>query len=418
MTDTSATIDKALQPGHFSPRLILSLSLCAAVMVIDGYDLAAMPLAVPHVTKAFGLSAADFGTALSAVLLGLGLGAILIAPLGDKYGRRRVIVIATTIIGLMTLGTATGTSIWEFTLWRLGTGIALGACLPNITALTSEIAPPDKRASTLTIVSLGISLGAIVAGLIVPQLVAIAGWHAIFTIPGLFTLILAVILHFLLPTSSVSPQADTASPKARPPMALLQLLRPPLLVATATFALLYGINAFALYLITSWLPTLLPQAGFSVDMAARYLSLLQFGGFLIGLLLARLLDYGHATAALAGIYVLIALALALFSVFAPDPVIWGALILIAGGGISGAHLAIMAVAAGFFPAHLLSSAIGFGVAVARIGAIGGPLLGGTIIGSGASVAHFFLIAAIPAIACLLTTLLIPIAQRQSKYNIG
>jgi len=397
---------------RFTPRTLLSLILCALVMMVDGYDLAAMPLAVPHVTKAFGLPPADFGLALSAVLLGLGLGAVLLAPLGDRFGRRRVIVVTASVLGLTILGAASGTSVMEFALWRLVNGMALGACLPNVTALTAELAPPDRRASTLTVVSLGISIGAIVAGLIVPPLVALAGWRAIFTIPGAMTLLLAVALRLWLPADPPRGERRAAtSPPGRNAMPLARLLRPPLLWPAAIFALLYGINAFALYLVTSWLPTLLPQAGFAVDTAARYLSLQQFGGFVIGLVLARMLDRGHVVTALAGTYALIAIAFALFSVVKPGAVGWGALILIAGGGISGAHLAILAVATGFFPRDLLSTAIGFGVAVARIGAIGGPLLGGAIIGAGMSVPAFFLIAAVPTVACLAMTLLIPLAQR-------
>jgi len=400
--------------GRFTPGTLASLLLCALVMFIDGYDLAAMPLAVPHISKAFSLPPADFGMALSAVLLGLGIGAVLLAPLGDRFGRRRVIVIGAVALGLTMLGAASGTSIGEFALWRLANGMALGTCLPNVTALTSELAPADKRASTLTVVSLGISVGAIVSGLIVPPLVAFAGWHAIFTIPGALTLLLAAALRLWLPADASPEERSAKRSENESGVPLAQLLRRPLLWPTAIFALLYGINAFALYLVTSWLPTLLPQAGFAVDAAARYLSLQQFGGFLIGLLLARLLDRGHAVAALAGTYALIAIAFALFSIIAPGTMSWGALILIAGGGISGAHLAIMAVATGFFPHHLLSSAIGFGVAVARIGAIGGPLLGGAIIGAGMSVPAFFLIAALPALACLAMTLLIPLAQRHGQ----
>lgn len=402
-----------------APPRLLSLILCGLVMFVDGYDLAAMPLAVPHVTHAFGLPAADFAIALSAVLLGLGLGAVLLAPLGDRFGRRRVIVLGAIALGITTMGAATGATVVEFAIWRLINGMALGACLPNVTALTAEIASPDKRASTLTVVSLGISIGAIVSGLIVPPLVALAGWRAIFTIPGALTLLLAVALRLWLPADAPRRPAEESRDEDRPAprkadIPLVRLLRPPLLWPALIFALLYGVNAFALYLVTSWLPTLLPQAGFAVDAAARYLSLQQFGGFLIGLILARLLDRGHAVKALAGTYALIAIAFALFSAVAPDPIGWGVLILIAGGGISGAHLAILAVATGFFPRDLLSTALGFGVAVARIGAIGGPLLGGHIIGAGMNVPAFFLIAALPALACLAMTLLIPIAQRHGQ----
>lgn len=119
----------------FTPRLIVSLFLCGLVLFIDGYDLAALPLALPHIATALDIAPARFGFALSAVLLGLGVGAVLLAPLGDRFGRRRTIILSVICIGLLTMATATGTSIGGFIVWRLLTGLALGACLPNVTAV-------------------------------------------------------------------------------------------------------------------------------------------------------------------------------------------------------------------------------------------------------------------------------------------
>ena len=71
-----------------------------------------------------------------------------------------MITLSVICIGLLTMATASGTNIASFIIWRLLTGLALGACLPNVTALAAIWAPPGRRASTLTIVSLGISFGA------------------------------------------------------------------------------------------------------------------------------------------------------------------------------------------------------------------------------------------------------------------
>jgi AAHS family 4-hydroxybenzoate transporter-like MFS transporter len=74
----------------------------------------------------------------------------------------------------------------------------------------------------------------------------------------------------------------------------------------------------------------------------------------------------------------------------------------------------MAVAVGFFPPHLRSSAIGIAVAVARLGAIGGPMLGGLVIGAGASTSLFFVLAVAPACLCIVGALLISRALRIAK----
>ena len=97
-------------PRAYSPRLLLGLTLSAMILFVDGYDLAALPLALPHIVRELGIPAANFGFALSAVLVGLGAGAVLLAPIGDRYGRRPTIIITVALIGLATMGTATAES--------------------------------------------------------------------------------------------------------------------------------------------------------------------------------------------------------------------------------------------------------------------------------------------------------------------
>lgn len=404
------------QPATPARRTTIALVLCALVMFIDGYDLSAMPLVVPHLVDELGAAPQQFSMALSAVLLGLGLGAVLIAPIGDRIGRRPMILVATAFMAVATLGTATGTTITEFTLWRLATGLALGACLPNVTALVAEIAPAGRGARTLTLVSMGIALGGIAAGLLAPPLIAAGGWAMLFVAGGVATIALLVLLVWWLPESPKLKRPE-AEPGATKRIAVFQLLSPPLLFSTALFAGLYAINALALYYLISWVPTVLPTAGFSVDTASRFLSLMQFGGLLIGFGLSLLLDRGWAVHALAGTYACVVAALLLMLAFPPGAWSWGVLLLVAGGGISAAHLAIMAVAIGFFPPYLLSSAIGIAVAIARVGAIGGPVVGGAVIAAGAGPAAFFAMAALPVLLCIVAALLVPRAQRAARVYV-
>lgn len=401
----------------YGARLPLGLTLCAMILFVDGYDLAAMPLALPHIVREFGIPPSDFGFALSAVLIGLGAGAILLAPLGDRYGRRLAIVVTVALIGLATMGTASAASVAGFTFWRLLTGLMLGACLPNVTAQTAIWAPEGKRASTITIVSLGVAIGGITSGLVVPLLVSIGGWRAIFFIPGIGIMLLAVLLFFLLPGKGVLAEWQEEPAAPQPPRArdqLLHILRPPLLTATAIFILLYGLNAFTIYLTSSWIPTLLPKVGFSLDLSARSLSVINLGGLIVGLLIAKLLDRGQVVRVLSGAYATIVLAFLLLAFVRPDPWVWGVLLFLSAGSAAGVHLAIIAIATDFFPDRYLATAIGFGVAVARIGAIGGPMAGAGLIASGVSTSGFFLCAAIAPAACLAVTWLIPMAQRARR----
>src|SRR5690606_17998019 len=118
----SPMASEALAPQRMSARLAGSFILCALVMIIDGYDLTAMSLAVPHLVREWGVPPSHFGIALSAAVPGLGAGALLLAPLGDRWGRRPVVIVSTIAIALATLGTATAGSVTELALWRLLTG--------------------------------------------------------------------------------------------------------------------------------------------------------------------------------------------------------------------------------------------------------------------------------------------------------
>jgi AAHS family 4-hydroxybenzoate transporter-like MFS transporter len=426
----SDTLENAIDDRPLGFARIVSLILCALVMLVDGYDLAAMPLAVPHVVRAWGVEASSFSVALSAVLAGLGVGAILVAPFGDRLGRRPLLIASTLLIAGATAGTSLAGSTTGFAIWRFLTGVSLGACLPNATALVAELAPKRRRIGLLTMVSCGVSLGGVAAGFVVPPLTAAGGWTMIFIAPGLLTALLALALFLYLPESPklllasgrrealaalstrlelgdssrwVQPPEAQAAPKASMLAPLARRYR----FATFVFVGLYLLNALSLYLMVSWLPTILPQAGFSLGQAARLTALVQGGGLVMGLLLSSLLDRGKTAPILAGAYLLVAAALLGFSVIPATLAGWGLLLLIAGGGVSGVHLAMMAVGTSFYPPQMLSSAIGFAVAVARIGAIAGPLIGGALIRNGFSPAAFLATVVVPVLACAAGVTLIP-----------
>ncbi len=116
-------------------------ALCAATLFVDGYDIQVMALAVPSLAQAWSLSPSSFGLALSAVVIGITAGSGLLGPLGDRFGRRTMLIVTMTLVGLLTCGTALSSSPTEFVVWRLLTGIALGAGIPSCAALTSEYAP-------------------------------------------------------------------------------------------------------------------------------------------------------------------------------------------------------------------------------------------------------------------------------------
>jgi AAHS family 4-hydroxybenzoate transporter-like MFS transporter len=393
-------------------RRAVALVLLAAVFVMEGFDINAMALAVPRLQGALGLEPTSFGLVLSALPIALGVGGAVLAPLGDRFGRRPLIVGGCLAVALFTLATALSTSIPEFLAWRLLTGIGLGACLPNVSALSAELAPERLRATLMAVVSAGIPLGLAAAGLFAPEIVAAGGWQGLLVTPGMFAAALALALFFVLTGGKHAAWSKGTKARERASkLPQLDLVRTPWLVPFAVFAVLLTLNAMNLYLLNSWIPTVLPKAGFSLDDAARVAGIVQLAGLAIGVGVSLLIDRWRPGPALVGAFLLISSCFVAIGLTAPDHARWTLLLMVGVGGASAGGMALPALCAYLFPPRLLSSAIGTGVLIGRIGAFAGPLLGEAMLKAQVSPQMFLAAAAVPAFVCALVALAVPAALR-------
>ena len=395
-------------------RRILALALLAGVFVMEGFDIAAMSIAVPRLETALGLAPADFGWVFTALLIGLGAGGALVAPLGDRFGRRKLIVAGCLATGLATLGTASAGSIAEFLAWRLVTGFALGACLPNVSALSAELAPARLRATLMAVVSAGIPVGLSLAGIAAPAIIAALGWQGMFLVPGAFAVGLALVLALVLEGGrpAASEAATGAGPVTRLPQ--LELFSNPWLFPFAVFAAMLAFNALNLYLLNSWLPTVLPKAGLSLDDAARVAGVANLAGLAIGIGASILVDNWRKGPALMLLFGSMAASFAAIALTAPDQTRWVLLLMVGVGGANAGGMVLPGLAAYLFPARLLSSAVGMGVLVARLGAFAGPPLGAAMIARDVPAQTFLGVAALPALACVIMALLVSAALAVRK----
>ena len=138
--------------------------LCALIAFLDGFDTQVMALTVPAIAEAWGVAHTSFSLAPSASLIGLGVGAALLAPLGDKLGRRPMLIWSMLLIGLSTIAIAAATEIWMLIGLRFLTGIGLGISIANSTALVSDYLAAAKRTALVTLVFCASAIGSILAG--------------------------------------------------------------------------------------------------------------------------------------------------------------------------------------------------------------------------------------------------------------
>lgn len=411
--------------------------LCGLVMFLDGFDTQAISYMVPLIAKEWGLSREVLGPIFSSALTGLMVGYLVLSPLSDRFGHRRLIMISTVTFALLTLITVLAASVTQLIGLRFVTGIALGAAIPSAVALTTEYSPRRLRATFVLAIYCGFSLGFVAAGAMAAWIIPLHGWRALLWIGAIAPLTLAIFVFVYLPESldflirtgaeperiwrvirhvdktlpDRGPRAFTTEVEAKR-SAVGSLFQSERTLGTLVLWLVFGLNLAEFYALQSWLPTILTGLGHSLNTVALATSLTTVGGivaaFVIGPAMDRLGPYGSlATVYFAGVVFVGLLGQAvsassgmlLISAFC------------AGFCISGGQKCVIALAAIFYPAPIRSTGVGWALGIGRLGGIGGPLLVGALLAYQLSVANLFYAAAVPM---LLSGVLVALLGR--KYG--
>jgi MFS transporter, AAHS family, 4-hydroxybenzoate transporter len=420
-------IVRLIDEGSMSKLQWLVAVTCALTMFVDGYDMQIMALAVPTIARDWAVDPSRFGLALAAVSIGLGASGAFLAPRGDRLGRRTLVIAGLVLVGLATLATAAASSAAELVVWRFVTGIGLGLGIPNCNAWTSEYTPRASRATALVLMNACIAIGAFSAGNIAPAVLAAWGWRGTFIVGGCVPLAIAVVaftatpesLKFLLTRrpgdprigrvlAAIAPRLrgvtltlpDATAPPPRP--SIVELFRP---VFRARTLMLWGVvlaNLFTLWLLISWLPTLLEKAGWSGTAAVRGAVLIQAGGVVGGIVLSRFVDRGRTLPALRSAFLLAALALMLFAV-APSGAAWVLMLALIGCGVNGAQLALNALSTAYYPPAIKATGMSWVGVAGQVGSSAAPLVGQWLLAAGVAATHILaLLGAVPLLCALAT----------------
>ena len=189
------------------------------------------------------------GMAFAIFYAGLG---IPVAWLADRSNRVRIIAGALAIwSGFTALGGLAG-NFWQLLGARIGVGIGEAGSSPPSHSIIADLYPPDKRASAMSIYSLGVGLGAAFGTIIGGVVATYYGWRVAMYVIGLPGLLLAAIIWAVVPEprrglSDAQIAMDTARPSLIDGFTTLFANRAALhLVAgfTLTSMIGYGLTAF------------------------------------------------------------------------------------------------------------------------------------------------------------------------------
>ena len=94
-------------------------------------------------------------------LAGYVIGALALAPISDRIGRRNMLLFTMLLTGLGSLYNALAPDYTQFVLARVITGIGVGADLAIVNAYIGEVAPRRNRARWISVIFIMSSLGAL-----------------------------------------------------------------------------------------------------------------------------------------------------------------------------------------------------------------------------------------------------------------
>jgi AAHS family 4-hydroxybenzoate transporter-like MFS transporter len=414
--DISALIERQ-KIGRFAVLLIV---LIWFVMLIEGYDLAALAYAAPALGRAWHLGRGAFGPAFGANVFGIMLGSFLFGYLGDKIGRKPAIVAGVLLFGGMTLVTMWATSVDGLLYLRFLAGIGLGGAIPNAVVLLSESAPQRLRATWISLSYTGYMMGAGLGGIVSAGFISRFGWQVVFFSGGVTPIVIAVALILFLPESLSHLALKGKQPEKIARMA--NAVQPGLGVTAATrfvisdefksvpfspgllfsgalryvtplLWLVYIANSMTLLFLQNWLPVLIEAVGIQPDRAALMTAMFSVGGAAGGLALMRFLD-DRGPMVIACLPIVGVPLVAMLGHDMPKAALTLAVFGV-GFCVVGTQFGLNAVSAMVYPTAFRSKGTGAALAIAKIGSFLGPVIGGALLARDMPVRELFHVAALP-----------------------
>ena len=305
-------------------------ALCWIAVAVEGFDVVVLGAVLPSLLRyePWGLTAGAAGFITSLTLLGMMVGSLAIGTVTDVIGRRKTILICVTAFSIFTALCAVAPTPEVFGALRFLAGLGLGGVLPTAISLVAEYARRDRGSASVTNLMTGYHFGAVLTALVAIPIIPAFGWRAMF------------VASF---------------------MGLL---------------LVYGLN--------SWLPEIMPGAGYPLGSALTFLLILNVGA-IAGLLVAGpVADRVGSRVSCVAWFALATVFLFLLSVRMPLPVTY-LVVAVTGFWVFSSQVLVYALVGKYYPTTGRATAMGWVAGIGRVGSICGPLKGGFLVGAGLAV---------------------------------
>ncbi len=151
-------------PDSGSTAFIILISCIATIGgFLFGFDSGVINGTIDGLQQAFNSDSAGTGFQVSSMLLGCAAGAFFAGSLADKLGRRALLITAAVFFVVSAWGSGVAGSPFEFVIYRILGGLAVGAASVMAPAYISEVAPARYRGMLTSVQQIAIITGLTVA---------------------------------------------------------------------------------------------------------------------------------------------------------------------------------------------------------------------------------------------------------------
>ncbi|MHA2787806.1 MFS transporter [Corynebacterium sp. S7] len=445
-TQTQARGNTWASPKH-KRTVYMILAIVGISILFDGYDLviygAVLGTLLEDPTHIGQLSPAVAGTLGSYAMIGVMIGALSAGAVGDRVGRRKVMITAIVWFSLGMLATSLATSIFMFGFLRFLTGLGVGMIVATGGAIIAEFAPANRKNFFNAIVYSGVPAGGVMASLFAIAFEDAIGWRGLFMIGASPLLFLLPLAYFALPESprwlmTRGRRDEAESTCDRFGLPKDQFMAEPVAAAAVKRAtsgdsqkksdlektgfagifsrsylpgtILIGVMSFigllSTYGLNTWLPKIMQANGASSHDSLYSLLALNGGAVVGGLIASKFADRIGAKTVITSTFLLAAISLAILPQFNSVAPMYLPIAL-AGIGVLGTQVLTYGLTANYYGTSARAAGVAWTAGFGRLGGIFGPLIGGLIIGAGLGPTYAFYIFAAAALVGAVCTALIP-----------
>jgi benzoate transport len=422
---SSDVVAEVIDDGQISGQQILVVGLCMFFNMLDGFDITAMAIVASAVSEELQLTADRLGLIFSFALAGMMTGAMFLAPVSDIIGRRKLIILSVTLVGVSILFTANAATLTEFIILRFVSGLGAGAMLACQATLAAEYSPEKYRSLSVASTTAGYPLGAVMTSLVAGLIMPAYGWRGMFWLGGGVTLVMVVVAWKFIPESlkylfarrpanalqrvnkillklkkdtldELPVVAKGTSRKAKGIFGnMTSLLAPEHRLATLTLWTTFFLCFATLYFLMSWIPKLMEQTGYSAETGHFAFFLFNLGGVIGIFTLGTLATRWKLTNLVFVFLFSSAICMVIFASAPNQLTLLMVVIFLTGILQQGGFTGLYAVAAKVYPTEIRSTGIGWAIGLGRSGAVVGPAAAGFLIAAGFSMSANYYVFAVP-----------------------